>query len=592
MAKQYDADEYNFSSLVTKYPSMYVPPFQRPYKWGEEQIEELFADVFNSVAWDKGVSALSEEEDTHYMGAVVLCKDGGKHMILDGQQRLTTMSILLAYLKAKMFAVANNDADKIEQAVLHSGSLFAKKVSVKNSANPIITPQEDDLKVYKQIIESKSAIIPLEEDVSGIPAATKKEQRLLRKRAIFRAYKLIRDLTHEHIINPASAAAIDEFSALDYAASKLLNKLSLVVIEAHNESAAFRLFETLNDRGLDLSAADLIKNNLFAIAQNDQQRAEVRESWETVAESINGDQVSFMRTFWLMDHEFVRKDGLFDAYKKDLMTRKHSESFLKNFLDSLVLAAEHYQEITSPDDKTEYFDGLSSLNHLGAKTCRPLLLCLKISRPHILKDVIPMIESLTIRWMVAGKVFNKLETTYAEVAKEVSAAVKAEKTDEQIVKIIQGRLNSLGVPDDETFALNFSKYSAPRSSKAVRYILCKINEQLSSGNREQVANPESVHVEHIFPQDPSTEAMAHSEINEEEAEEYSYKIGNITLLAAKINMSIKNKPFPQKLSAEKGLRQSRLAINDDVKQATKWQKKEIDERSKVLSKVAVKIWKW
>ena len=311
-----------------------------------------------------------------------------------------------------------------------------------------------------------------------------------------------------------------------------------------------------------------------------------------VSDTVNGDQVSFMRTFWLMEHDFVRKDGLFDAYKKDLMARRHSESFLKNFLDSLVLAAEHYQEIATPDLKTEDYIGLSALNHLGAKTCRPLLLSLKINRPHLLRDIIPIIESLTIRWMVAGKVFNKLETTYAEVAKDVSGAIKVEKTDEQIVKLIRGRLDALGVPDDETFELNFYKYSAPRSSKAVRYILCKINDQLSNGNKEQVANPGSVHVEHIFPQDPSAEASAHSEISEDEAEDYSYKIGNITLLAAKINMSIKNKPFPQKVSAEKGLRQSRLAINDDVKAANKWQKQEIDERSKKFAKIAVKIWKW
>ena len=592
MAKQYEADECSFNELVSRYSSMYVPPFQRPYKWGEEQIEELFDDVYKPMSWAKGVKALADEEESHYMGAVVLCKDGGRHMILDGQQRLTTLSILLAYLKAKMTAGANGDTKRQRKAILYGGRLIKQEASIDGNTDPILSPQEDDLKVYRQIIESEDLSIPLEFDPTGIPAATRRENKLLRKRNVFKAYKLIRDLTRDIIIKPAAQSGIDEFSALDLAASKLLNKLSVVVIEAHNESAAFRLFETLNARGLDLSAADLIKNNLFAIAQNEQQRADVRESWESVAESVNGDQVAFMRTFWLMDHDFVRKDGLFDAYKRELQARKNSEEFLKKFLESLVSAAEHYHEIVAPDDKNDHYHGLASLNHLGAKTCRPLLLNLKINRPHLLRDVIPLIESLTVRWMIAGKVFNVLETTYAKVAKDVSRAICDQKSDEQIVQIIYSTLNGLGVPDDETFALNFSKYSAPRSSKAVRYILCKINEELSSGGGEHVANPATVHIEHIFPQDPSPEALAHSEINEEESEDYSSRIGNLTLLAAKINMSIKNRAFPQKLSAEKGLMQSRLAINDDVKKATNWRKGEIDERSKRFAQIALRIWKW
>jgi hypothetical protein len=122
-------------------------------------------------------------------------------------------------------------------------------------------------------------------------------------------------------------------------------------------------------------------------------------------------------------------------------------------------------------------------------------------------------------------------------------------------------------------------------------MLCRINERLTTGG-EQVANPKSVHIEHILPQQPSADALTHSEIVEEEAEDYACKIGNVTLLAAKINMHIKNKSFPQKLAADKGFRQSRLAINDFVKSKTAWRKREIDQRSAEFAKMAVDIWKW
>ena len=101
-----------------------------------------------------------------------------------------------------------------------------------------------------------------------------------------------------------------------------------------------------------------------------------------------------------------------------------------------------------------------------------------------------------------------------------------------------------------------------------------------------------MHIEHIFPQEPSAEALAHSGILTEEAEDYAVKIGNVTLLDAKINMSLKNRAFPSKLNAEKGYAHSRLAINDSLKAKSSWYKPDIEERSKFYAKAAVKIWPW
>lgn len=591
MAKQYDADEYNLDGVFTEYTDIYVPPFQRPYKWGEEQIEELFEDLFKTLDWTKGVRALSECKESHYMGAVVLCKDGDRHMVLDGQQRLTTLSLILAYIKGKMFSGSNGDVQKQRKAIEIEGALFQKKAGDGERFTKL-APQEDDFLIFRQCLKSEADSIELENDPQGATSAHKKESRLLRKRPIFKAYKYIRELTRSHVIVPATSAGIDEFNALDLAATRILNSVSLVAIEAHNESAAFRLFETLNARGLDLSAADLIKNNLFALARNSQQRKLVRDSWESIAETVNGDLVAFLRTFWLTGHKFVRKDGLFDAYKEELSKNRNNDSFLEQFLESLSKAAEHFAEINSPEETSDNFEGIQALNDLGSKTCRPLLLAVKITRPQILGKVIPLIESLTVRWMIAGKVFNVLETTYADIAVEVSHLHNGQKSDQEIIDQIGGALKRLDVPDDETFELNFEKYEVARSSKAIRHILCKLNLALSGDNKEQVANPQSVHIEHIFPQEPSEDAIAHSQIPEEECDDYSSKIGNITLLAARINTGIKNKSFPQKMAAENGFRQSRLAINDHVKSCENWRKEEIDERSKQFAELAVDVWPW
>lgn len=238
MAKQYDAAECTLNELLSKYNSMYVPPFQRPYKWGEEQIEELFEDIFRPIDWSKGVKAISEVQDTHYMGAVVLCKDGDRHMILDGQQRLTTLTIILAYLKAKMNAAAASDIRRLRKASGYDSKIVRQVPGVDDAREPVLTPQDDDLRVYRQIVDAEELEIALEVDQPGASAERRKETRILRKRSIYKAFKTIRKFVSEYIVKPAVASGVDEFSAIDLAASRLLGNLSVVVIEAHNESAA------------------------------------------------------------------------------------------------------------------------------------------------------------------------------------------------------------------------------------------------------------------------------------------------------------------------------------------------------------------
>lgn len=591
MSKQYDASEKSLNELLSTYTNIFVPPFQRPYKWTEEQVEELFDDVFKPIDWSKGIKSIAEDKDSHYMGAVVLCRDDEAQMVLDGQQRLTTVTMLLAYLKARMMVCAKGSVQLSRRALNYDSRLFRQTAGIDTARHPILKPQDEDNLIYQEIVASEVLGIPLEEDLPNLSSAQKRRNRALRKRAMFKAYKTIRKHVESYVVRAAHLHSVDEINALDVAAARLLNNLSFVIIEAHNESAAFRLFETLNARGLDLSAADLIKNNLFAIARNDAQRQLVRESWEAVAESIGSDLVAFLRTFWLMKNNFVRKDGLFDAYKSELTSRKADDEFLAEFLPDLVEAAEHYAEIAMPQTGSDIIEEVKMLNDLGARTCRPLLLVIKINGPQLFAPVSKLIENLTIRWMIAGKVFNVLETAYARIAVRVSEAFETSKSDSDILALVRSELRKLDVPDDAVFELSFQKYEVSRTSKAVRHILCRINDSISR-TKEHVADSTSVHIEHIFPQEPSAEALAHSGILTEEAEDYAVKIGNVTLLDAKINMSLKNRAFPSKLNAEKGYAHSRLAINDSLKAKSSWYKPDIEERSKFYAKAAVKIWPW
>ena len=154
MSKQYDASEKSLNELLSTYTNIFVPPFQRPYKWTDEQIEELFEDIFKPIDWSKGIKTIAEDKDSHYMGAVVLCRDG--------QQRLTTVTMVLAYLKAKMMVCAGGSVQLSRRALNYDSRLFRQTAGIDAARHPILKPQDEDNLIYQEIVESEGLEIPLE----------------------------------------------------------------------------------------------------------------------------------------------------------------------------------------------------------------------------------------------------------------------------------------------------------------------------------------------------------------------------------------------------------------------------------------------
>jgi hypothetical protein len=371
------------------------------------------------------------------------------------------------------------------------------------------------------------------------------------------------------------------------------------------------LFETLNDRGLDLSAADLIKNKLFQVCVAQADRDAIKACWRTIsdADGVSDDLVAFFRTKWLSDnsyirqnekklplaHEFVRKDGLFEVYSDYFEEQRYQSNFVIRLTADLCFASSLLSEIISPKDSSPLKARFEGLRDLGAKTCRPLLLAVAYGDRNLLPEVIDLVESLTIRWTVAKMVTNSLEVKYARVASEVSDMFRAGKGGE-VLGYIRNSLCKLDVPDDDKFLNEFKSWAPANTSKLARYVLCRINQHIT-GRELNVAGPADVHVEHIFPQTPSELAFQESGIAKDEAEEWSGLIGNLTLLDAGINMSIKNAKFSDKLTGDleknkKGINHSNLKINEEVRQKTSWTKSEISARSAQFASFAVLIWPW
>ncbi len=604
MAKTYDAGEFTLKKLLQDYDNLNVPLFQRGYSWGKDEINELFADAIE-IDWQKLKTRGLRE--THFMGAMVFCNVGGDanakdgYNILDGQQRLTTLTMIVAAIARRMQIIAVSEAeqkDKISKsasATVYLNSIYKDEPTDDAPGVLVLSPQEDDERLYQMFVSDQK------------PGLTARDA----KRKISKAYEFIQSKIDDVIVTPAEVNKVSVFDALRWAVVGLLDSLSFVVIVAKDETAAFRLFETLNDRGLDLSAADLIKNKLFQVCRSQADRDAIKACWRTIgdADGVSDDLVAFFRTKWLSDnsyirkneknsplvHEFVRKDGLFEVYSDYFDEQQYESNFVPRLTADLSLASGLLSEIISPKDSSPLKARFEGLRDLGAKTCRPLLLAVAYGDRTLLPEVIDLVESLTIRWTVAKMVTNSLEVKYARVASEVSDMFRAGKGGE-VLSHIRTSLCKLEVPNDEKFANEFKTWAPANTSKLARYVLCRIN-RVMTGRELEVAGPSEVHVEHIFPQTPSEGAIQESGIAKDEAEEWSGLIGNLTLLDAGINMSIKNAKFSDKLTGDleknkKGINHSNLKINEEVKRKTSWTKSEISSRSEQFASYAVQIWPW
>jgi len=590
MQNQYDAKALSLKSILGiggEDGQLYVAPFQRPYKWTEENIDDFFTDVFEDFEWRKIKAGSSRTKHYHYMGAIVLQdeEDGGeRYSILDGQQRLVTLTLILGCIKNLICDSNDNFSEEEKRRQWAYEQLLCKGGDAIRRV--YILPQAEDADIYSEVILQNNYTISFE-GLNPTPS-----QKKARKRPIYKIHQNIKKYIDEKILKPSGKLGVSKFKALTTAADCILNDLTFVVITTKDDAAAFKLFETLNDRGLRLSAADLVKNAIFKVAKPNEQSL-IKDSWESISELIgNGnDLVSFLRTLWLTDQEFVRKDKLFDKYKGYIQDgAEKDDKFVQKLLDRLKNAAEHYKEICSPEpNKTQFAEDLIALNNLGAKTCRPLLLLIKIKCPSKLGKLCDLIERLTVRWMICRQVFNELETAYAQVSHDTSNLIdKGKSSDDDIYDFIEKSLKKLvNVPDDEVFSSSFIKYKIS-TTKPIRHILCEINSKMSP-TREIASGPKDVHVEHVFPQQPSEKALKHSNIKAEDANDISPLIGNLTLLDGDINAELQNKAFPEKKS---GFENSKLAINDSLKKFEKWTEHEINERAKEYSKYALQIWHW
>ena len=545
-----------------------VPPFQRDYSWTEEEWDDLWQDILGLFSEDG--------EPSHYMGYLVLQSSDNKQFdIIDGQQRMTTLSVMiLAVLRClkdmiEAGADAENDSRREEQL---RNSYIGYLDPVSLVARPKLKLNRNNDKFYR------TYLVPLE----PLP----RRGLNLSEHQLRKAFNWF----NERIRNSTSTIPARTGQELATFLEKLVDRLFFTVITVTDELNAFKVFETLNARGVRLSATDLLKNYLFSIIDNQNTHQSeldaLEEQWERIIGLLgNSHFPEFLRVFWNSRNKLVRKSDLFKVIRRKIRTRADAFDLLRD----LAHSAETYANMRDPQESVWNNVEKNALKQLSMFYVRqPFSMLLACHERFYEKErktfsrIIQAVAVISFRYnVICNLQTNEQESLYNDIACKVSAGEYAKLSD--VILALQKVY-----PNDEQFKPMFAskelRTTNNRNKKIMRYILFEIERHISGISFDIESATYSL--EHILPERPSA---AWSDIEESIQERLIYRIGNMTLLETAKNHGIGNEGYSVKQGAYSA---SQVQITHAITEHYEsWDEQKIESRQKQLAKHAAAIWK-
>ncbi len=543
---------------VLKRNRLVVPLNQREYSWEERNVQELFQDLAEAIASNK---------QAYFLGAIVLTNGSeGTLEIADGQQRLATTTILLAAIRD--YFLGKNDHPMVEDlnGFLHT---FVRET---REINPRLRLNVTDHEFFMRRI-----LAPHSETERDNTFPTQPSHRLLEGAAKLAEQHI------QNILSPLGETARDD--ALNRWLDFIENHAQVIALQVPDEMNAYVMFETLNDRGLRVSQADLVKNYLFSESGNRIQEAQDRwSSMNGALEVLEDDEaiIDFLRHLLISIHGPVRERQVLEKVRENVRGRAPAI----DFLETLSSAASDYVALQTPTNPKWAEHGnrlrqaVSDLLLLRVTPLRPLMLSVirKFDPPET-EVAFRLFLSWSVRWLVAGGArTGRVETAIGTAAQKVTAG-KLNKADE-LSKAMESAL-----PNDATFSLAFRNLTVA-NHRLARYYLRKLETAYHDEEEpEWIPNDDTViTLEHVLPEKPGTnwpnfEPAIHSA--------YYKRLGNLALLAATINRDIGNDSFEEKRQffASSGYQLTREIADENA-----WTPSEIEKRQASLSLLALKAW--
>jgi uncharacterized protein with ParB-like and HNH nuclease domain/predicted transport protein len=546
----------NFLSLIKGPKQFVIPIYQRTYSWQLAQCSKLLSDIIR----------ISNDATTpgHFIGSVVYFQesihtlsDVPQLLVIDGQQRLTTITLLIAALAEFIKA--------------HNIEIDTSYTKLQNYY--LLNVEEDGDLRYKLLLtkRDKETIINI---IKGVKLANEYSQRVWENFDFFKKQ-----------ISVENAAVIYNG----------IQRLFVVDVALEREKDNPQLiFESLNSTGLDLSQADLIRNYVLMGQELTLQTELYEKYWYPMESNYGNDYVttfnSFMRDYLsVKTGQIPRIDRVYEAFKNYVEAGKSGVTIADAVKDIYKFSEYYvYMVLTKEPDK-ELNKAFRSISKLKVDVSYPFLLPVyddystgRITKEEFL-SVINYVENYVFRRAICGIPTNSLNKTFATLYKSFSKANYVEGL-EAAFQLMDGYKR---FPADAEFEKEITVKDL-YNFRSRNYLLSK----LENCNRKEFVNVDEYTIEHILPQNPDLSLAWQIMLGEnwkQIQETYLHTLGNLTLTG--YNSELSDRPFAEKKAIEGGFDQSPIKLNAYMQKVNEWNEEKIKTRAAHLASLAGQIWK-
>ncbi|MBD1938305.1 DUF262 domain-containing protein [Microcoleus sp. FACHB-68] len=551
--------EYSIGKVFSDDFVFTIPLYQRPYAWTTEQAGEMLEDLIAFLG--DGYKSI-ENVNPYFLGSIVLIKgDSPEADVVDGQQRLTTLTILLAALRSLM---QTEKAKHLTPFLYEIGNRFKG-----SKDNYRLTLRERDAEFFKKNIQKEGGINNLAELNSAVLSDSQKN---IKENALL-FIKRLQELPE---------------SKQDDLAEFIITQCFMVVVSTPDMDSAYRIFSVLNDRGLDLSYTDILKSEIIGKIPETAQQEAYTAKWEAIEERLGRETFKDLFAHIRMIYRKAKQsESILKEFRKEVLPAKTPQQFIDETLEPLADAFYDIKNLSYQSEKfAEKINGMfKCLNQIDNSDWMPpaiFYLSQNYNKPDLLVRFFNDLERLAAGLMIQRFNINKRIESYRRLLMAIEQGEDLYTSASPLQLTPEAQNNILQI-------LNGDIYLVP---KICSYTLLRLDAKLSEG--EASYHFPNVTVEHVLPQSPA----ANSEWmqwfpTQEERQKYVHRLGNLVLLSRKKNSRAQNYHFDRKkqqyFTTQSGV--SAFAITTQVLHEKEWTTAVIERRQKNLMDVLKNLWR-
>jgi len=558
MYETFNAQSKNVGELLggNQRAKIVVPRFQRGYSWEKKHVEAFWNDI-TSFQRERDQK---DGPDKYFLGPIVILAESKETIaVLDGQQRLATATIVFSVMR-----------DLARELGIQAAADFARDVQreliEKEGAGYSLEMGETDKLYFTDTIQAD-------------PPSNKKPT-LRSHRNIQKARQFLDGALRN---KTASLDPAKTLTFLKELRQTVRSDLVMACIPVASERDAFRIFETLNDRGLRLSVPDLLLNYLMRVANNDDdERKRIRDFWNEMLERMGRRDINrFLRHMWVSKYGDLKSQDLFTALKDHIETNSIASL---EFTKGCAEECEKYVELLDVD--TEHLVSAAPfvfnlLRELDFQPALPPLLAsyLMLCAADFEKVAKWLLVFVTRYSVIANLDSSGLESVLFALARDIRQKMTTPETAKGCMTYIKDTLTKNAPSDDQIKAV---VPDLILSADEARYVVSRLARHMQSKTKE--VSVDEANLEHVFPRNPSKEWK-----NPEELEPYLWHIGNLTMLGQRLNKDAANRGFAFKRQHYE--KNSELNMAKQIaREYSTWNEETIRDRATQLAPLVVEVW--